>query len=88
MRSHYSTCTKLHPNPNKTRKSGSERGKRNQTDQTNVERRNHPTHPGVTRKRSSRITERPWPVFHRLRSISTKQTRHPAGAVDAIATIP
>jgi hypothetical protein len=61
---------------------------RNQTDQTNVGRRSQPIHPGVIRKRNSRITARPWPVFYKLRLISTKQTRHPAGTVDAIATIP
>jgi hypothetical protein len=88
MRSYCSTCTKPHPNPNRRRKSGSERRKRNQTDQTNMGRRNQPTHPGVIRKRNSRITTKYWLVFHKLRSISTKQTRHPAGAVDAIATIP
>jgi hypothetical protein len=88
MRSHYSICTKPHLNPNRRRKSESERRKRNQTDQTNMGRRSQPTYPGVIRKRNSRITAKPWPVFHKLRSISTKQTRHPASTVDAIATIP
>jgi hypothetical protein len=88
MRSHYSTCTKPHPNPNRRRKSGSERRKRNPTDQTNMEGRNPPTYLGATRKRSSRITVRPWPVSPRLRLTSTKQIKHPAGTVDVIATIP
>jgi hypothetical protein len=88
MRSHYSTCTKPPPNPSRRRKSRSKRRKRNKTDQTNMERRNQPTPLGATRKRSSRITARPWLVFPRLRSISTKQIRYPAGAVDAIVIIP
>jgi hypothetical protein len=61
---------------------------KNQTDQTNEEKRNQPTHLRVTRKRISSLTVRPWLVFHKLRLISTKQTRHPAGAVEAIATTP
>jgi hypothetical protein len=60
----------------------------NQTNQINVERRNQPTHLGAIRRRSSRITARPWPVFPRLRSISTRLTKPPAGTVDEIATIP
>jgi hypothetical protein len=88
MRSHYSICTKPHLNPSQRRKSGSERRKRNQTNQTNVERRNKPTHPRATGKRSSRTTAKPWQVFPKLRSISTKQIRHPADTVDITATIP
>jgi hypothetical protein len=86
MRSHSSACIRPPPNPNRRRKSESKR--RNQTDQTNVERRSQPTQLGVTGKRSSRITERYWLAFPRLRSTSTKQTKHPASAVDGIATIP
>jgi hypothetical protein len=59
MRSYYSACIKPHLNPDQRRKSGSERRKRNPTDQTNVGRRSQPTPPGVIRKRSSRITVRP-----------------------------
>jgi hypothetical protein len=90
MRSHYSTCIKRPLNPNKRRKNGSKMRRRNQTvDQTNVGKRgNQPTHPRVTRRRSSRTTAKPWLVFPKLRLISTKQIRYPAGAVDATATIP
>jgi hypothetical protein len=84
MRSHSSAYIRPPPNPNRRRKSESER--RNQTNQTNVERRSQPTQLGATRKRSSRTTERYWLVFPRLRSTSTKQTKHPAGTVDEIAT--
>jgi hypothetical protein len=88
MRSHYLACIKPPQNPNRRRRSGSERRKRNQTDQTNVEGRNPPTHPGVTRKESSRITMRPWLVSPRQKSISIRQIKHLAGTVAIIATIP
>jgi hypothetical protein len=88
MRNHYLACIKPPLNPSRRRKSGSKTMTRSQTDLTNEERRHQPRHLGVTRKGNCRITTRPWPVFHKLKSISTKQTRHPAGAVDAIATIP
>jgi hypothetical protein len=39
MRSHYSTCIKPPLNPNWRRTSGSERRKRNHTNQTNVEKK-------------------------------------------------
>jgi hypothetical protein len=88
MRSLYSTCTRLPPNPSKKGKSRSEMKKRKQpADQTNMERRNQPIHLGVTRRRSSRTTMMYWLVFPRLRSTSTKQIRHPGGAVDGTATI-
>jgi hypothetical protein len=54
-----------------------------------MERRGNRTmQPKATRKRSSRITVKPWLVFPKLRSMSIRQTRHPAGTVDATATIP
>jgi hypothetical protein len=87
MRSHYSTCIKPPPNPSKRGKNGSEMMTKNQTDQINGERRNQPTHLGATRKRSSKITVKPWLVFPRLRSISTRPIRYPIDAVDVIATI-
>jgi hypothetical protein len=88
MRNYYSTCIKPPPNPSKNEKSGSEMRKRNQTvDQTNVGKRgNQPAHPRATGKRSSRTTAKYWPVLPRLRSTSTKQIKHPAGAVDVAAT--
>jgi hypothetical protein len=86
MRSHYSTCIKPPLNPNQRRKNGSKRRKRNQTDQTNIEKRNPPTHLEVTRKESSRITARPWWVSPRLKSTSTRWIKHPAGTVAIIAT--
>jgi hypothetical protein len=57
MRSHYSTYIKPPLNPSKRGKRGSEIRKRKQTtDQTNMERRNQPTYPRVTGKRSSKTT--------------------------------
>jgi hypothetical protein len=87
-RNHYLACIKPPLNPSRRRKGGSETMTRNQTDPTNVERRSQPTHLGVTKKRNSRTTTRYWLVFPRRRSTSTRQIRPPAGAVDAIATIP
>jgi hypothetical protein len=89
-RSYYLACIKPPLNPSKKGKNGSEIRRRNQTvDQTNVEKRgNQPTHPRVTRRKSSRITVKPWLVFPKLRSISTRQIRHPASTVDTTATIP
>jgi hypothetical protein len=90
MRSYCSTCIKPPANLSKKGKSGSKMRKRNQPmDQTNMGKRgNQPTHPRVTGRKSSRTTMKPWLVFPKLRSISTRQIRHPASAVDAAATIP
>jgi hypothetical protein len=88
MRSHYSIYIKPPLNPNWRRKNGSERRKRNQTNQTNMEKRNPPTHLEVTRKESSRITARPWWVSPRLKLTSIRRIKHPAGTVAVIATTP
>jgi hypothetical protein len=82
MSNYDSTYIKPPPNPSRRGKSGSMMRKRNQTDQTNVERRNQPAHPRVTEKRSSKITVKHWLVFPRLRLTNTKRIRHPASAVD------
>jgi hypothetical protein len=89
MRSHYLAYIKPPLNPSKKEKSRSEIRIGNWAiDQINVERRwNQPICPRATRKRSSRITTKLWLVSPRLRLISTRQIKHPAGTVDTIATI-
>jgi hypothetical protein len=74
MRSHYSLCIKPPLNPSKRGKNGSEMRRRNPTvDQTNMGKRgNQPIHPRVTGRKGSRITAKPWLVFPKVRSISTR----------------